>query len=254
MLQNFLKTTLRNMGKSKVHSFINITGLSIGMAVAILIGLWIQDELAFDHYHLHHARLAQVWDTQTWNGETGTGPGIDIPLAAELRAKYAGDFSQIALSSPIEEGHILAVDDKKIISSGMWAEPELPAMLTLKIINGNGIGLKDPSSILIAASLAKTLFGSEGPINKVVRVDNKWAMKVAGVFEDLPYNSSFNASKFFLPWGKFVTTQSKEDQTGWGRHGYRLFVQLNDPANIDKITAKIKDIPKEYIKEGKEEI
>jgi len=254
MFKNYFKIAFRNLKKNKVYSFINIAGLAIGMAVALLIGLWIWDEISFDHYHQNHATLEQVWDTQTWNGETGTGPGIDIPLANELHNNFSNDFKQMALASAIEDGHILATDDKKIINSGMWAQPELPGMLTLKMLNGRRDALKDPSSILLSASLAKTLFGDVDPMNKIVRLDNNIDVKVEGVFEDFPRNTSLYASKFFLAWDKYLTTQSKDAQTQWGNHASRLFAQVNNNTDFDKITAKIKDIPKEHLKEGKEEI
>jgi len=254
MFKNYLKTAWRNLLKNKTSSIINMGGLAVGMAVAMLIGLWIWDEISFNHYHQNHATLAQVWDTQTWNGETGTGQGIDIPLADELRNNFSSDFKYVTLASAIENGHILAAGDKKIINSGIWTQSELPAMLTLKMLAGNRDALKDPSSILVSASLAKTLFNNTDPINKRIRLDNNTDVKVEGVFEDQPYNSSFYAAKFFLAWNKYLATQSKDAQTQWGNHGYRLFVQVNDHADFDKITAKIKDIPKQHLKEGAEEI
>ncbi|CAN5404234.1 hypothetical protein BH10BAC2_BH10BAC2_50270 [soil metagenome] len=154
MLQNYFKIAWRNLRKSKAYSAINILGLSIGMAVAILIGLWIWDELTFNHYHTNHAQLAQVMTTQTFNGETGTGEAVAMPLGNELRTKYGSDFKAVSMAS-WNFGHILAVGDKKINAEGMWAEAALPAMLSLKMIKGNQASLKDPSSVLLSASVAK---------------------------------------------------------------------------------------------------
>ena len=75
MIKNYFKIAWRNLLKSKAYSAINIIGLATGMAVVILIGLWIWDEISFDSYHKNHASLAQVMTTQTFNGETGTGAG-----------------------------------------------------------------------------------------------------------------------------------------------------------------------------------
>ncbi|HSZ87682.1 MAG TPA: ABC transporter permease [Puia sp.] len=254
MLKNYFKTAWRNLIKNKSHSLINITGLSVGMAVTILIGLWIWDEITFDHYHKNHATIAQVWDTQTWNGETGTGRGIDIPLASELQNKYSDNFKHIVLSSTIEDGHILAANDKQIIRSGMWTQPEFPDMFSFKMLEGNKAALQDPSSILISESLSKTLFGSNDPVNKIVRLDNKSELKVSGVFEDLPGNSTFHDAAFFLPWNKYLESQDKDAQTKWGNHANWLFVQMNDNIAFDRTTAKIKNIPKEHLKDGNEEI
>ena len=255
MLTNYFKIAWRNLLKSKWYSSINIIGLATGMAVALLIGLWIWDELSFDKYHPNHGRLAQVMTTQTFNGETGTGPAVAIPMGIELRSKNYAEFRKVSLAS-WNFDHILAVDDKKISQSGMWVQSEFPGMLSLKMEMGRQDALKDPSSILLTHSLAKALFGKTNPMNKLVRVDNKLDMKVAGVFEDLPYNTSFNTSKFFLPWEKYLSVESwlKDAQTQWGNHSFQLFVQLNENSDFEKTTLKIKDIPKRHVNEGREEV
>ena len=95
MLRNFFTIAWRNLLKNKGYSAINIFGLAIGMAVALLIGLWIWDELSFDKYHTNHAQLAQVMTNQTFNGVRGTGPAISYPLGIELRAKWTSDFAAV---------------------------------------------------------------------------------------------------------------------------------------------------------------
>ena len=255
MLKNYFKLAWRNLLKGKWYSVINIVGLATGMAVALLIGLWITDELTFNQYCRNHARLAQVMTTQTFNGETGTGDAVAIPLREELRTKHADDFKQVSLAS-WNSSHILAVGDKKITMSGMWVQPEFPAMLPLKMIRGQADVLKDPSSILINRSVAKSLFGSEDPMNKILKVDNKLEMKVGGVYEDLPRNTSFYEMQILLPWDTYLSSESwlKNALTQWGNHSFQLFVQLNDRGDFDKITAKIRYIPRAHVQEGKEEL
>src|SRR6202000_1899318 len=99
MIKNFIKIAWRNLWKNKVYSSINILGLAFGMAVAILISLWLVDELTYNHYFAKHKDLAQVMVTQTFNGQTGTGPAIAIPVANELRTKYGSKFKYVTLAS-----------------------------------------------------------------------------------------------------------------------------------------------------------
>jgi len=242
MIKNYFKIAWRNMLKSKVYSLINIIGLAIGMTVALLIALWIRDELTFDHYHKNHTKLAQVMTTQTFNGETGTGQAVAMPLGNELRTKYAGDFKHVSMAS-WNFGHILATGDKKISKNGMWVEPVFPAMFSLKMIKGTQKGLTDPSAVLLCASVAKALFGREDPMNKLVKLDNKESYKVTGVYEDLPRNTSLYDTKILLSWNKYVTTQDwlKRSMTQWGNHSFQAFVQVNDNADIAKTTGKIKN-------------
>src|SRR4030095_15878250 len=157
MLKNYFTIAWRNLLKSKAYSAINIIGLATGMAVAILIGLWIWDELSYNNYHKNHQTLAQVMTTQTFNGQTGTGQAVAQPLGTELRNKYGSDFKAVSMAS-WNFGHILAVGEKKISASGMWVEPVFPTMISINMLKGNINGLKEPSAILLCASLAKTLF------------------------------------------------------------------------------------------------
>ncbi len=245
MFRNYFKIALRNIRKSPGYSSINILGLAVGMAVAILIGLWIWDELSFDKSHENYGRLAQVMTTQTFNGEIGTGQAVAIPMAAELRSKYKNDFKYVALTS-WNFDHILAVGDKKISHSGMWVQPDFPEMFSLKMLKGKRNALRDPSSIILTESLAKALFGDADPMNKVLKLDNKTELKVAGVFQDFPHNTTLYESKFFMPWDKYAMTEEwlKRAETQWGNHSFQIFVQMQPNVDFEKTTQKIKDIPK----------
>jgi putative ABC transport system permease protein len=238
MIKSYFKIAWRSMIKSKGYSIINVLGLGVGMAVALLITLWIWDELTFDHYHENHARLAQVMTTEIDIGSE-TGPAVSMPLGNELRTKYGSDFKNVSMAS-WNFGHILAVGDKKITSKGMWVEPNFPDMFSLKMISGNREALSDPTSTLISASL----FSDENPINKTIRFDNKNEFKVAGVFEDLPHNTTLYEAKLFLPWNKYITTENwlKDAATQWNNHSWQAYVQVNDNGDIAKISAKIKNM------------
>ena len=244
MFKNYFKIAWRNLIKSKVYSLINILGLATGMAVAILIALWIWDEVTFDRYHANHEQLAQVMTTFIDNdGKMETGPAVCMPIGDELRSKYGSDFKDISMAS-WNFGHVLTVGEKKITGNGMWVESNFPSMFSLRMMKGNINALNDPSSILINASLAKTLFGNADAINKMIRLDNKDNYKVAGVFEDLPHNTTLYDTKLLLPWKKYITTEQwlKEAPTQWNNHSWQAFVQGADNINMDKETAKIKNL------------
>ena len=244
MVKNYFKIAWRNLVKSKVYSLINILGLATGMAVAMLIAFWIWDEVTFDKYHAHHEQLAQVMTTFIDNdGKMGTGEAVCMPIGNELRSKFGSDFKNISMAS-WNFGHVLAVGEKKITSQGLWVESNFPSMFSLKMQKGNINALSDPSTILINASLAKTLFGNADPINKMIKLDNKDNFKVAGVFEDFPRNTTLYDTKLFLPWKKYITTEQwlKDAATQWNNHSWQAFVQVADNINMDKETQKIKDV------------
>ena len=244
MIKNYLTIAWRNLVKSKIYSFINIMGLAAGMAVAMLIAFWIWDEVTYDKYHTNHDQLAQVMTTFFDDkGKMETGEAVCMPIGDELRTKFGSDFKNVAMAS-WNFGHVLVVGDKKITSNGMWVESNFPSMFSVRMLKGNINALSDPSAILINASLAKTFFGNDDPINKIIRLDNKDNYKVSGVFEDLPHNTTLYDSKFFLPWKKYITTEKwlKDAATQWNNHSWQAFVQVADNINMDKETHKIKDV------------
>jgi predicted permease len=257
MLKNYFKIAWRNLLKSKVFSSINILGLALGMAVAILIGLWIFDELTYNHYHANHQKIAQVMITQTFNNETGTGQAMAIPLGMELRNKYGSDFKYVTLAS-WNFGFIVGAGEKKLTKSGMWVQPEFPAMMGLEKLSGNMKALTDPSSALIDHSLAVALFGNDDVVGKTVRMNNKYDFKVAGVYKDIPKNSSFNDTHFLLSWDKYMTTENwlKQAATQWDNHSFQIFLQMNDNVDMAKTSAKIELISQKYVKkeEGNEHL
>jgi putative ABC transport system permease protein len=236
MFKSYFKIAWRNLLKNKVYSTINILGLAAGMAVAMLIALWIRDEVTYDRYHTNHEQLAQVMTTYTDNdGKMSTGPAVCMPIGDELRRKFGSDFKHISMTS-WNFGHVLAVGDKKITAEGMWVESNFPTMFSVKMLKGAINALSDPSAIFINASLAKTLFGDADPIDKLLRLDNKDNYKVAGVFEDFPQNTTLNETKLFLPWKKYITTEKwlKDAATQWNNHSWQAFVQVAGNINMNK--------------------
>src|SRR5829696_5521838 len=111
MIRNYFKLAWRNLFKSKTSSLINVSGLAVGMAVAILIALWIYDELSFDKYHNNYKRIAQVMQHQTYNGKIETQPANPAVMAEEIRRLYKNDFKYV-LQPSWNFNHALTYGDK----------------------------------------------------------------------------------------------------------------------------------------------
>lgn len=255
MFRNYLKMAWRNLLSSKIYSALNIVGLATGMAVALLVGLWVWDEFNFNNYHQGYNRLAQVMVKTTNNGKVFTGTTTSIPMGNELHGKHGADFKYIALASSVDE-HIIAVGDKKISQSGRWVQQAFPVMFTLNMVSGNAGALNDPSSVMLAQSVANALFNNEDALNKIVRIDNEMEIRVAGVFEDLPYNTTLRDVKLLLPWDRSALEKDwiKNAQTQWDNHMCQLYVQLQDHADLSVVNSKIKNIPTPHIKYSIEEL
>lgn len=252
MISNYLKIAFRNLLKYKGYSFINIFGLATGMAVAILIGLWIYDEFTYDKYHENYDRIAQVMQNQNYNGQIATHTSMPYLIAEEIRNNYGSDFKYV-LQSSWTSGHILTYGEKKFSKSGNFFEPQVTEMLSLKMLKGTRAALKEPYSIILSESYAKSFFGEQDPMDKIMKLDNKTDVKVTGIYEDLPYNSSFRDMNYIMPWQLYLNTNQwiKKMDDPWGSNFTQTFVQIADNADMTKVSKKI--IHAKYNKVAKED-
>ena len=243
MVRSYLKIGWRNLFRNKGYSSINIGGLACGMAVALLIGLWVYDELSFNKYHKNYDRIARVMVQATVNGETRSGRHMPFPLGPELKESFKSDFEHVVMST-FTEDHIITNGNAKFTEFGNYMQPDAPKMLTLEMISGTLDGLRDLNSILLSQSLAEKLFAGEEPINKVVKIDNTRDVKVTGVYKDLPKNSQFNDVHFIAPWELYIASNDwvKQYLHSWNNSMNQIFVQVPTSANMDVVSQKIKNV------------
>jgi ABC-type antimicrobial peptide transport system permease subunit len=251
MIKNYFKTAWRNLFRNKVSSFINIGGLTVGIAVAILIGLWIYDELSFNKYHQNYERIAQI---MTRGNDPKEGKFINnslqYPLASELQTTYKNNFKHIVRASWVQE-YILSAGEKKLSSIGQFMDEEAPAMFTLKMLKGNWNGLRDPHSIMLSASTAKTLFGNADALDQLVVINNKMNVKVSGIYEDLPLNTQFHDIKFFSTWNLWVSENDwiqKSAMNDWHNHFLKLYAEIKPGSDFESVNGNIKDAELRNIK------
>lgn len=248
MFTNYLKIAWRNLIKNKVLSLINIGGLAVGMAVVMLISLWVLDEVSFNKYHDNYRHIAQVIQNDTNNGEVKTSFHQPYPLAAELRKSYGSDFKSVAMST-LPRDYILALNDKKLSEQGCFMETGGPDLFTLNMLEGRRDAIKDPSSVLISASTAKAFFGNKDPMSKVLKLNNQGNLKVAGVYADLPENTTLAGMAFIGCWDRYATDYRLSGMRDpWGPGIVNLYVQLADNADPGKVSLKIRDEKLRHLK------
>jgi len=250
MVKNYFKIAWRNFLKNRVSSFINIGGLSIGMMVAILIGLWVWDELSFNKTHRNYDRIAQI---MTRGIDPKDGPyvnnSVQYPLATQLQTNYKNNFRHIIKASWVQD-YILSAGDKKLSAKGQFMDADAPEMFTLKMLRGDWDGLKDPYSIMLSASIARALFGNANPMDHTVMISNKTSVKVTGVYEDLPVNSQLRDVKFFSPWDLWVAGNDwiKNAANNWDNHFLKIYSEIKPGFNFESVYNNIKDVELQNIK------
>lgn len=246
MLQHHFKISWRQLVKNKGYSFLNISGLAMGMAVVVLISLWVWDELSYNKYHENYDRIARVMINQTIDGSIQTSWSSPKQFAPALRESYQSNFKYICTTSHFT-GRALIVGDKTIGRPGMFVDEDMPQMLSLKMLSGTKTGLADPYSILISQSTAEALFADEDPIDQSIQLTTEDLLTVIGVYEDIPDNSSFSNAHFFGSWKLFE--QWQPEWVGWGNRWFRTYVQLADNVELGRASAAIKDVTLNHLSE-----
>jgi putative ABC transport system permease protein len=250
MLQNYFKIAFRNLIKNKGYTFINIAGLATGMTVAMLIGLWVWDELTYNRYHKNYDRLAQVWQHNVYNGVKHSQVSNPYLLAEEIRNNFGSDFKYV-IQSTWNFGRILTVGDKKLSKPGMYWEPQVIDMFSINLKKGDPeTALKDPYSIILSESLAKTFFGEADPMGQLMRVSDKNDVKVTGVYEDLPHSSNFREMNFIMPWALYIIESEwiKKMDDAWDSNFTQTWAQLAEHADFEQLSAKIINVKYNKVK------
>jgi len=237
MLKNYLKIALRNIRKHKAYSFINISGLAVGMACTLLILLWVQDELSFDRFHANAKTLFRVEQDQNFGGQ-GTfhvyvtpypmGPGLKEGIP-EIK-----DTARVARPGTL----LIRYGEKAFFETATAAaDPSFLWMFTFPLVRGRAeTALSEPRSLVLSEDLAKKYFGSEDPMGKAVTVNNAYAFTVTGVMKNMPENSSLRAElavpfDFVKELGQYIDS--------WGNNNILTWVQLYKGSSVSAANQKI---------------
>jgi ABC-type antimicrobial peptide transport system permease subunit len=254
MLHHHLLIAFRNLQRHKGSFFINLIGLSTGLACAFLIYLWVADEKSFDKFHQKDEQLFQVMERSQENGNTVVHKATQGPLAAAL----VKDFPEVETAVPVlslqddDMNAQLRYGDKALHSSGIFAGSGFFSTFSFPLLHGNKQQvLADKNSIVISPNLAKSLFGSaDAATGKAVEweiMGDKKNLTVSGVFAPLPAN---NSMKFdFVMTYDLLLTELVPGFKLWTNEGPATYLVLKPGTDIEKFNAKIGSFLKTYHKE-----
>ncbi|PWK78872.1 putative permease [Mucilaginibacter oryzae] len=242
MLRNYIKIAWRNIINNKAYTAINILGLAAGMAVALMIALWVSNEYSYDKFLPNADRVYQVRRNFNSNGETLTFNTTSLKLADVLKTLPEVEY---VASTDWGGTHGLMVGDKKLSIDGVQAGSDFLKMFEYNFLQGSrSSALNDPYSIVLTKATAIALFGTENVINKVVKVDNNYNLKVTGVIQDVPLNSTLQF-KYVIPFSLMEQQPyMKGAHDSFGNNAYELFAKLKPGVTYAQLAPKIKNIEK----------
>lgn len=245
MLKYYFKTALRNIIQGRGYSTLNIFGLATGIAVALIIGLWVYNQYSFDKFLPDYKQLYQVRRNFYGNGDTLNYGGTSLKLADALR----NQIPEIGSVAETDGGgmHGLMVAGKKFYMKGNHVAADFLTMFQFVLLEGKAKNvLSDPYSIVLTESAAKALFGNADALNKTVRYDNKNDLKVTGVLKDIPANSTLQFN-FLVPFSYLESTDGfvkLARSRGFGWTNFITYVQLKPGIAYAQVAPKIKDLEK----------
>ncbi|MDF2189119.1 ABC transporter permease [Paraflavitalea sp. CAU 1676] len=246
MIKNFFKIAWRNMLRSKGFSTINILGLVVGMASAILILLWIQNEVSYDQFHEKKDRIYEAWNRAEFSGELNCWNTTPKVLARTLEK----DLPEVEMAARVDWGtnFLFTVGEKKLTVRGTMVDSNFLQIFSFPLLQGNPkVVLQNMRSIVLTESLAKKLFGKEDPMNKIIKIDNKENFTVTGILKDMPNNTRFSRFEYLVPWAykRFLG----DDDQYWGNNSTRTYVLLKPNATLASVAPKVKVMKQRYAKD-----
>ena len=235
MIINYLKTALRNISRNKVHSLINIIGLAIGVALFIIIALYVYYELTYDNFHVNNENIYRLERGEKGNSSIflPSGMGIDVlnqfpEVQNMVRFKYSGNV----IIKNKDETH--KIPDLYLADSTVWD------IFSFDFILGTPENaLVDPFNVVLTESIAKQIFGDQNPVNKIVKNNAGHEYKISGVIKDVNHShltikaiGSFNL--LGVLYGQDRLNNYKTDQ-------YYTYLKLSPGVSIDELETKITD-------------
>jgi len=221
MVGNYGKTIRRNFLRSKTFSFINITGLAVGMASALLILLWIRHEMSYDLFHEKKDRIYAAFNRATINGRIACWPSTPIPMGPALK-----DYPQVeeAVRTNWVGAFVLSNGDKHLQTQGLLTDPNFFNVFSFPLVQGDiRTALLEPHGIVLTETMARKLFGGTNVLGRTMKVDSTTDFTVTGVARDLPDNTQFRW-EYLVPWS--YMKEVHWDNNNWANSSIMTYVLL----------------------------
>ncbi|MBI9039734.1 MAG: ABC transporter permease [Bacteroidales bacterium] len=236
MLRNYLISTIRNLIRQKGFSIINILGLTIGMAIAILIYIWVTNELSYDKFNRKVDNLYRLVQTQHYTSGPLTTVCMPGPIAKDIR----DDIPEIKNSFMYYQvGATISYNEKLYSETVRLSDPEVFEMFDFEFLQGDPSHVFDDiNSVVLTDKMAKKLFEDEDPMGKIIKYNNEHCFKVTGIIKETPENSSFRFD-LCIPFEFLNNLGWSLDRYGW--NSFYVYVELVDGVDYKQVNNKIKN-------------
>jgi len=243
-----LKIALRNLWRNKGFTLINLGGLAIGLASCMILLLYVAYEYGYDKQFTDYEKTYVLYNNQKTAKETFSFMAFPGRMQEEVRSKIAGVSKVSRLAYP--ELTLLSYNQNNFKANATFADPDFLKMFDYKVLKGNpATFLKNPDGVILSETLAKNLFGNEDPLNKVVKLDNNESLKVEGIIEDRPKNSTLEID-YIMSWNLYDKLNPWTKDSGWGNNYCMMFLQLENNSLFNQVNNQLHGIIKAHDQEA----
>lgn len=241
MLTNYLKIAIRNLMKNKLFTGLNVLGLALGIAVALLLLVYVQDEVSFDRYHSKVDRIYRGIVDVTFGDINETWSAYPNIVGPTMKNEVTGIEEQMRMwEHNFGEPAFVSAGQRKFVQKNFcWADSSLFKIFDVKMLDGNpATALNGPGKIILSKTVADKYFPGEDPIGQLIKIDNALDLEVTGVYEDFPQNSTLDAEVI----GSFPSVAWTVNNLSWSNASFETFFLLNpgaDPKALEKQFNKI---------------
>jgi ABC-type antimicrobial peptide transport system permease subunit len=250
MIKNYLKIALRNIIRYPTYSIVNISGIAIGMACAILLLLWVQYQFSFDKFYKSADCLYRVLERHVIDGKTEQTALTTYPLATALKEEYP----EIIHSTTYRNFWLNFIKGDNIVEGTLaTVDKDFFEMFDIEFIKGDKkSALNGSGDIIITEDMANRYFGNEQPLGKSITVRRNYVFTVTGVIKKMPRNSQFYID--CIASSEFLKIKNGENLNDWNRASVYTFIELQKGTDSRLVREKIKGIIQRNLKESNSEI
>jgi putative ABC transport system permease protein len=246
MFRNYLKLAFRNLARQKAFSFINITGLAVGLASSLIIFLWVQDEISFDRFHQKADRTYRL-TAEASDLRVAITPAPVAPALKEAMPEIEHTVRLWTVSSAMMQTGDMKFEEKE----GFYTEPSFFEVFDFPLLKGNAkTALEQPNGIILTEELARKYFGTTDALGKILRIDNKDDFTVTGILAPAPGNSHLKFD-FLLPWAAAATWYQNIKENIWDNFDFYSYITFSQHSEqqLSEFEETINHIYSEHEKE-----
>jgi len=245
MFANYIKIALRIIVRNKAYSFINISGLAVGLASAILILLWVQNEVSYDRFHSKSDRIYKMFSRDNFNGATSVWPTTPSLMGPELKQSY-GEVEDAARFRVVY--FLVKAGEVRFNEQGAFADPSYLHLFDFQMHEGKRNALANDFGIVLSKPMAIKLFGKTDCVGKPVVVNETDNFTVTAVLKELPKNTEFQF-QFLLPWN-YMTRLGWDRFQDWTQTNAVTYALLKNGVPFDGFQSKVMKIVQGHVQKG----